>query len=1364
MLARLPRRIGVAALLLVWIGAAGQESVYVPPELEAWRGWVLHDQEYRRCPFFHDSNAAMEGSFVCAWPGKLAIDVTAEEGAFEQRWSIFGAEQWLPLPGDESNWPRNVTANGRPATLVSRQGVPTIRMPPGSHRVVGAFAWRERPARLTVPASVGLVELRLDGEQVALPERNDDGLWLGESQRDEAQADALRVEVYRRIEDGVPTLLESVFLIEVAGSVREEVLEPALPSGFTPMALTSALPARWESDGLRLQVRPGQWELTLNARADSALDAVTLPTPQSNLPLAEIWNYQANPRLRATLPEAPRPVDPALVGAEWPELPTFRMEPGEELRIVERSRGRTDAENELHLHRDLWLDFDGGGFTFSDQLSGTMRTDWRLDMAPPYALLAATDGDENLLVTRNQANVGVEVRNANIDVQALGRIDERGETSATGWINPLQSMQATLHLPPGTKLLAAPGVDEAPMSWAGRWRLLDFFLLLVITVATARLFGRVAAVVALLALVPSFHEAGAPIWTWLNLLAAVALARVAPAGRLQSVARSYRLASFALLLLLLVPFALGQIRISLYPQLEPEAHRRGEAWGLFQLLAGQSVDDVAEEMAATGSYIKREAFDAPAPEGARGEEIAEMVVSGVRPPSYRYDHDALVQAGPGKPNWRWTAYPLSWSGPVDARRGMRLLIVPELLTSALRLLAVGALGLLAALFAFDILGKPWRWPQASRLKRTTPSTAALLLAAWALGGSSEARADTPPSDILDELEERLLAPPVCAPRCAEILSADVAASESELAVELLINALATVAVPVPGSDDGWKPMHIATDAAALATHRDEQGTLHIQLNAGRHAVTVRGRLPSAHTVEVAFPARPRTVAVRTEHWLVEGVDDGTLPSGALRLTRRRSETEDPIPANFEASRFPPFVTVERNIRLGLGWEAWTVVRRLAPATGAVTLSIPLLADERLLSGEHTLEDGKVIVALTPTQTELEWHSSLPRQAAMTLLAPQGEPWTEVWTFRVGSTWQAMFDGVPSSEPSRSHTRSTVFHPRPGEALEVTLTRPEAVAGNTLAFDDVRLRTAIGAHQRRTELALAYRSSRGGSHQLGLPSTARLRNVTIDGQTEPLETLDGSLNLPILPGEHLVRVAWDEATAPGLRVATPIVALDAPSSNITSTLEMPSRWLLFATGPSLGPAILYWSELVALIAASLILARLPTPLRTYHWLLLGLGFSTFSWLAFGIVAAWLLAHGARQRQRPDWSRLVYNLSQLGFAALTLAAFAAILTGIPNGLLGNPDMSIGGYQSSAQTLSWFADQTVDRTPEATVWSLPIWTYKALILAWALWLTFALIRWLPWVWQCFAEQGLWQKTPKPQTPAAPPTPDDEEDPWQR
>ena len=156
-----------------------------------------------------------------------------------------------------------------------------------------------------------------------------------------------------------------------------------------------------------------------------------------------------------------------------------------------------------------------------------------------------------------------------------------------GWESDFESVAATLHVPPGHKLLAATGVDAAPASWIGRWRVLDFFVLLIVTVATVRLFGRGAGAIALVALVLSYHEPGAPVWTWLNLLAAVALVRVAPPGRLARLARSYRLVSLAVLVLWLVPFAIGQIRIAVYPQLQPEAHRAAPNVGLFEALSGE---------------------------------------------------------------------------------------------------------------------------------------------------------------------------------------------------------------------------------------------------------------------------------------------------------------------------------------------------------------------------------------------------------------------------------------------------------------------------------------------------------------------------------------------------------------------------------------------------------------------------------------------------------------------------------------------------------------------------------------------------------------------------------------------------------
>jgi hypothetical protein len=125
----------------------------------------------------------------------------------------------------------------------------------------------------------------------------------------------------------------------------------------------------------------------------------------------------------------------------------------------------------------------------------------------------------------------------------------------------------------------------------------------------------------------------------------------------------------------------------------------------------------------------------------------------------------------------------------------------------------------------------------------------------------------------------------------------------------------------------------------------------------------------------------------------------------------------------------------------------------------------------------------------------------------------------------------------------------------------------------------------------------------------------------------------------------------------------------------------------------------------------------------------------------LVAAWLLVVGARERWPRDLSWWRFDAVQLMLALLTLAALAAIVVAVPAGLLGTPDMHVAGNNSFRNSLRWFADRSDSLLPTAAAISLPLWVYKALILSWALWLSFALLRWLPWVWSCFVSQGLWR-----------------------
>ncbi len=1345
----------VLALLVCTLAAAAGAQEWAPEDLRDWRDWILKDKEYRECPFRYNASATSREDFLCVWSGTLSLDVDQRQARFSQSWTVGAREQWVQLPGDMNHWPDQVRANDRPVEVVARQGRPNVRLAAGNWNLTGRFAWDERPGVLRLPTLTGLVALNVDGAEVTRPDINRDTLFLGERQQeDEREVDGVRVAIYRLVADDVPTILASELQVDVSGSVREETFGNVLPEGFVPVGLDSELPAKLEADGtLHLQVRPGRWTVQIAARGSGVADSMRRPSRSANMPGQEIWSFAANNTLRVAAVEGLPPVDPMQVDVpdDWLDYPAFRVDEGAEFIVGEKSRGVVSATNDLTLDRTLWLDFDGSGFVLEDMISGRMRTGWRLDMGGPYSVLSATENGDNLLITEGVGDglTGIEVRNSDVDVEAIGRIESRSEVPVTGWHSRFANMSATLNLPPGNVLLAAPGVDTAAGSWLGRWQLLDFFMVLIITIAVWRMFGRAAGAIALGALVLTFHEAGAPAWLWLNLLIAIALLRVTPDGRLKQLVTGYQALSALLLLIVLVPFLAGQIRTAIYPQLEPQRYA-----SVFSGFAG-TVARTDDEMYDASDELRfsrepKARFAAP-----ESEALEEIVVTGskVLPQQVfsRYAANAVVQAGPGIPSWQWNSHRLSWGGPIDPDQTMRLVILPRWLVSGIRVIAVALVLLLAGVLAAAMFGRRLRLPGGIDLAKGANAMLVVALIGGTLSVDQVAYAETPDPEILEEYEARLLEPPECVPRCAEIAAADVRISDDAIAIRLTIHALEDVAIPLPGALAGWRPDAVVVDGAGnTRLVRSSDGTLWLRASAGRPTVSLRGAVPNVDSLELPFPLSPRVISVDADGWFVAGVQDRRMTTGSLQLTRLRSEDDGDGSARWESSRFPAFATVHRNIDLDLDWRVRTTVERVAPTQGALTLEIPLVDGESIVSGDFTVRDGKVLVSMNPQQDSVSWVSNLPLTSPLMLQAPDGSSWTEVWRVSTGNVWHASFEGVPESNTGwqAEGVRTATFHPRAGEALTLTTTRPDAVAGNTLAIDDARVTVEEGSRSRTSRLALSYRSTQGSQHSIRLPDGAEVTDVSIDEEPQTLRAVDGVLTLPILPGDHEVVVEWREDSAGGFMASTPAIELGAPVSNINIRLSLPSdRWLLATTGPQMGPAVLYWSELVALVVFTFVLARVKiTPLTQRHWLLLGLGFSTFNWFVLILVAAWLVLCGVRANWKGEgvtWWR--YNVVQVLVAVVTVVALYNIVIALPAGLLGHPDMHVSGHRSGGNSLGWFADRADSALPVATAVSAPLWVYKGLILAWALWFSFALLRWLPWVWGALNNGGLWRQREK-------------------
>ena len=172
-------------------------------------------------------------------------------------------------------------------------------------------------------------------------------------------------------------------------------------------------------------------------------------------------------------------------------------------------------------------------------------------------------------------------------------------------------------------------------------------------------------------------------------------------------------------------------------------------------------------------------------------------------------------------------------------------------------------------------------------------------------------------------------------------------------------------------------------------------------------------------------------------------------------------------------------------------------------------------------------------------------------------------------------------------------------------------------------------------------------------------------------------------------------------------------------------------------------MLFWSYLIALSLLALVLGRITlTPLKTWHWLLLGLGLTQIPAFMALLIVGWLLALGARERLAMPRHWALFDGIQIGLVIWTLVALLALFAAVKAGLIGQPEMQIAGNHSTRAVLHWTQDHITEHLPQPWVVTLPIWVYRLLMLVWSLWLALTLLGWLKWGWHCLGTAGSWRK----------------------
>ena len=451
-----------------------------------WQSWVLEDHPRQGCPWV----MAKGGNKACIWPGMLALRADNNGATFTYTVDVYEKNVFIALPGSADHWPTGVIVNGKLAPIVERNKLPHIALSSdqhtlGAYKVSGHFSWDKRPGQLTIPRSVAIVTLLVDGKSRVVDRRNGQLIFSSKSDTRQKKAnDSLSLEVFRLLEDGVPVTMTTHITLSVSGKAREVSFGSVMLAGTELLHIQSPVPARIEADGtMRAQVTPGEHKIQLLSRFIKSPSVITTRKLTKEWPVTEYISFKSATAIRQARLSGAVSVDTTQISipAEWEEYPTYRMGGGETLAIETEFRGdHSPGANELNVKRDLWLDFDGEGITALDRISGEMSKGWRLNAAKGTRIGRATVDAEAVLITLDENQEGIEVRSPRIELEAVTRTESPSGFSASGWDARADQYTATLHLPPGWRVLHASGVDRIWGTWLSQWDLWDVFLVLII--------------------------------------------------------------------------------------------------------------------------------------------------------------------------------------------------------------------------------------------------------------------------------------------------------------------------------------------------------------------------------------------------------------------------------------------------------------------------------------------------------------------------------------------------------------------------------------------------------------------------------------------------------------------------------------------------------------------------------------------------------------------------------------------------------------------------------------------------------------------------------------------------------------------
>jgi hypothetical protein len=630
-----------------------------------------------------------------------------------------------------------------------------------------------------------------------------------------------------------------------------------------------------------------------------------------------------------------------------------------------------------------------------------------------------------------------------------------------------------------------------------------------------------------------------------------------------------------------------------------------------------------------------------------------------------------------------------------------------------------------------------------------------LLIPLLLSISSLSYAQYPADFSLEKLEQQYIESKLCNDNCGlftglKLKSADLASRTVVFEVPVSASQLTTVVLPFNANNFNW--VNFSIDGKKTQSIMASQDRIIVAVPKGSHVVEVTAKL-KADQLRISLAEDPKyfenNSSINAQVTQSGGNFFFEIESKKVASNEVAASHEKELEISKEIFD-KPLYTIQREIYLSDKWKVRTTVSNIMPgASNKVTnISVPLLDGEKPLDSDLQIADGKVTLSLSGSA--ITWESSLTPKDKMVLKNTDIKN-LETWVVYNENSWLYNYEGMnPIATGSDNKYKSiNTWVMWPEEKVNLSFSLPKIAEGQTTNVTNFSLVNDSTTNPLEYDAKFTINTSIGGRYIVKFEDKAtEALEVMIGKNKVETKIKDGILPLDLLAGENHIFVKF-KSGEPSIIQKIPVIKFETPVTNASFQLDLKNRWIMFAGGADIRPAVLIWGMLLGFMLFAWFLNKnTRTPLGLVSWLLLFFGLSQTAWMTSFLIVGWILAFSFREQylKKLEQEKLLtankFNSIQTALGVVSFVGLVTLISVVATGLMSNPDVFTVGHGTYKSNLYWYIQSWdgVDNSP--WVLSLPMNAYRVLILGWGVWLAFSLMSWLKWMWQEYSKFGYWKK----------------------